>query len=735
MSNNEVFSLMPLAIISVLGLIAFLFYLSRALVNVSAVQIAIKERRYFGAKMPPGRVVATEGEVGIQADVLKPGLHFIRYPFERVVRKVPLIEIGSDEIGIIEAVDGEPMPEGRILAPDRAQNAHNNFQDPIAFIKRGGVKGIQLRTLPPGLWPIHPYLFRVSIAKVTVIPQGKVGILMAADGAPLDSGRLHGKAIEGHRNFQDAEKFIAAGGQKGPQVEILTPGTYRILVDSIPLEGDSERKPGLFTIRLYDATLIAENQIGLVEALDGAPLDPRDYVATPVEGHDNFQDSNEFIRRGGQRGPQKDILLPGTYYINPFVFKVILDTAKEVRPGEVAVVVSNVGKDPSEEIRRQMAAKVRERLHREEQEQVASAAARLDRLDGDERTVAEIEDELDLGDPADGRLDGGAHEAYVVPSGYRGIQETVVGPGRYYVNTLAVSPIVIPTTNQTVEWTAGEVANTFNPFEVISKDGFTMQLEVRVVFRVRPEDAPFMVAKIGSIDRLIQNVMHPLIDSIFRNQASESSAMAYLQNRHEEQERAEARVRAHLLKYHVDVVNVLICHIHLPEELMKTQTEKILAEQRQNMFNAQREAEEKRIQLEKTRAQADNQRDLMAVTVGVEIAGKRAEQRKSEGEGEAHYILATGKAEAEKVRLMGEAQGVAYAEQVKALGSQGVSLIETLKVIGENGVRITPDVLASGNSSEGTGGIGTLLLMNLFKERLVTSQPSENGSKAPVKAG
>ena len=93
-----------------------------------------------------------------------------------------------------------------------------------------------------------------------------------------------------------------------------------------------------------------------------------------------------------------------------------------------------------------------------------------------------------------------------------------------------------------------------------------MQLEVRVVFRVKPEDAPFMVAKIGSVDKLVQNVMHPLIDSIFRNQASESSAMAYLQNRHEEQERAEARVRAHLLKYHVDVVNVLICHIHLPEE-------------------------------------------------------------------------------------------------------------------------------------------------------------------------
>ncbi len=440
----------------------------------------------------------------------------------------------------------------------------------------------------------------------------------------------------------------------------------------------------LFTIRLYDATVINENQIGLVEALDGAPLNPGDYVAESKEGHDNFQDGHEFINKSGQRGPQKDILLPGTYYINPQLFKVIPETAKEVKPGEVAVIVSNTGRDPSDDIRRQMAAKVRQRMEREEKEQAEQSAARLDKID-DGRTAEEIKTELMSGDPADRRLDEGAHEAYVVPEGYRGIQETVVGPGRYYVNTLAITPIIIPTTNQTVEWTAGEVVNTFNPFEVISKDGFTMQLEVRVVFRVKPEDAPFMVAKIGGIERLIQNVMHPLIDSIFRNQASESSAMAYLQNRHEEQERAEARVRAHLLKYHVDVVNVLICHIHLPEELMKTQTEKILAEQRQNMYNAQREAEEKRIQLEKTKSQADNQKDLMAATVGVEIAGKRSEQRKAEADGEAHYILQTGKAEAEKVRLMGEAQGVAYHEQVNALGAQGVALIETLKVIAIEG--------------------------------------------------
>jgi uncharacterized membrane protein YqiK len=724
MENLDIVSLLPVMLVAFVLLIVLLVILRRILVNVDAREIAIKERRYFGAKMPPGRVVATEGEVGIQADVLKPGLHLIKYPFERVVRKVPLIEIGADEIGIVEAVDGEPMPPGRIFALDRAQNAHNNFQDPIAFIKQGGVKGIQLRTLPPGLWPIHPYLFRVSVGKTTVVPQGKVGIVIAADGANLDPGRLLAKAVEGHLSFQNAELFVGTGGQRGPQVDILTPGTYRILTQSVPFEGGSEVKPGLFTIRLYDATMISENQIGLVEALDGSPLNPGDYVAESIPGHDNFQDGHEFIDSKGQRGPQKDILLPGTYYINPLLFKVIPESAKEIKPGEVAVIVSNTGKDPSDDIRRQMAAKVRERMEREEKEQAAQSASHLDAADAEE-----IKSELLSGDPADRRLDEGAHEAYVVPEGYRGIQETVVGPGRYYVNTLAITPIVIPTTNQTVEWTSGEVVNTFNPFEVISKDGFTMQLEVRVVFRVKPEDAPFMVAKIGGIERLIQNVMHPLIDSIFRNQASESSAMAYLQNRHEEQERAEARVRAHLLKYHVDVVNVLICHIHLPEELMKTQTEKILAEQRQNMYNAQREAEDKRIQLERTKSQADNQKDLMGATVGVEIAGKRAEQRKAEGEGEAHYILQTGKAEAEKVRLMGEAQGVAYHEQVNALGAQGVALVEVLKVIGEKGVRITPDIMASGGAGagDGGGGIGTLLLLNLFRNQM--NLPSANGEK------
>ena len=206
MNNPITIAIVVAAALIALGIIWYV--VTRFLVNIGAKEVGIKERRYFGRRMPQGRVVATDGEVGLQADVLKPGLHFVMYPVERVVQKVPLVEIGADELGVIEAIDGEPMPMGSIFAPDRAQNAHNNFQDPIAFIKQGGVKGIQLRTLPPGKWAIHPYLFRVSIAESTVVPPGKVGVITAADGAPLDQGRLHGKAIQHHKNFQDAEAFI-----------------------------------------------------------------------------------------------------------------------------------------------------------------------------------------------------------------------------------------------------------------------------------------------------------------------------------------------------------------------------------------------------------------------------------------------------------------------------------------------------------------------------------------------
>ena len=86
---------------------------------------------------------------------------------------------------------------------------------------------------------------------------------------------------------------------------------------------------------------------------------------------------------------KKTFSCPARTTLTRMLFKVIPESAKEVKPGEVAVIVSNTGKDPSDEIRRQMAAKVRERMEREEKEQAEETVARLDELD-DKRTAEEI---------------------------------------------------------------------------------------------------------------------------------------------------------------------------------------------------------------------------------------------------------------------------------------------------------------------------------------------------------
>ncbi len=93
--NQNLTALIFLGVIVLIVLGIIWYVITRFLVNVGAQEVGIKERRYFGRKMAQGRVIATEGEVGIQADLLKPGLHFVFYPIERVIQKFPLVEIAS----------------------------------------------------------------------------------------------------------------------------------------------------------------------------------------------------------------------------------------------------------------------------------------------------------------------------------------------------------------------------------------------------------------------------------------------------------------------------------------------------------------------------------------------------------------------------------------------------------------------------------------------------------------
>jgi len=639
--------------------IALLIFLYNSIAIVGGDQIAVLERRWLGRGMPEGRVVAMRNEVGVQARILGPGLHLL-IPFLYTVEKVPMIKIGEDEVGLVDAVDGKPIPPGRIFA--KVVQGHNLYQDGEAFLTNGGEKGPQLQILPPGLYRVNPYLFKMTKVSSIDIPSSRIGLVMARDGEPIPPGRLLARRVDGHDNYQNGQAFLEKGGQKGPQIEILLPGTYRV-------------NTRLFQIEIRDATVVPTKKVGLVTARDGEPLPTNEYVAKIVTGHREFQDAAGFLASGGQRGPQLGFLRPGTYYINPLMFDVAPDSVADVERGFVAVIVSNVGMDPAE------SPKVK-----------AAAAAGTDPLRA-------------------------GVERYVVDAGYRGIQREVAGPGTYYLNKLAYIPHIIPTTNITIDWadeasSGGRGPRIFNPLAIVSKDGFEMTISVKVIIRVLPEQAPLMVARIGTIENLIEHVIHPLIDSSFRNQASSSEAMKFMQDRHEEQRKAETHIREELERYHVQCVSVLICQIGLPERLMETLTNKVVAAQQMSMFDSQKQAEDRRREMENTKAQANLQPSLVKAEIDVAIANQKKQEAvilaegkgtstRLEQEGIAAGIAAVGRAEGLKIQAIGQATAEAYAKQAAAVGQTPLALIEIMKRVSEGNVKITPDIVVSGGGDGG----------------------------------
>ena len=672
-----------------------LFVLFHTIVIVGGTQIAVLERRWLGGSMPEGRVVAMAAQVGIQARILGPGLHFL-VPFLYKVEKFPMLEVKETEVGLVESIDGDPVSPGRIFA--KVVQGHNLFQDGEAFLTNQGEKGPQIQILPPGLYRINPYLFKVAKVAALNIGNNRIGIVVAADGQPLAPGRLLARRVDGHESFQNGQAFLEKGGQKGPQIDILFPGSYRI-------------NSKLFQVEVREAVMVPAKKEGLVTARDGEPLPPTEYVAKTVAGHRDFQDAAGFLANGGQRGPQLDFLKPGTYYINPLMFDVSSDEVLNVQRGEVAVIVSNIGKDPAAEA-----------------------------LSGKKPMTA------------DEALKFGV-ERYVVDSGYRGIQRDVLGPGTYYLNKLAFTPHIIPTTNITIDWAeekvAGKGARGFDPLAIVSKDGFEMTVEVKVILRVQPQQAPHMVARIGTIENLVEHVIHPLIDSSFRNQASSSEAMKFMQDRYEEQRKAEQHVIEELKRYHVECVSVLICQIGLPERLMLTLTNKVVASQQKSMYDSQQEAEARRREMEKTKAQADLQPSLVKAEIDVEIAAQQKQQAvilaegrgqatRLEQEGIAAGVAAVGKAEGEKILAIGNATAEAYTKQVLAMGQAPLTIIEVMKHVSGGKVKITPDIMVSGGG-QGQGDGNSSNVLSAFMASLMTSGmklvPAKPETPPPGKAG
>ena len=553
------------------------------------------------------------------------------------------------------------------------------------IIALNGEPGYQAQTLAPGLyWGYWVWQYSIDQADLTVIPKGKIGLLSAKDGAQLPTGAILARHIDCD-NFQDTKGFLTNGGQRGKQVGYLNNGVYRI-------------NPFLFDLAVADITNIEDGQVGIITALDGTPLDSGNIAGKIIDGHNNYQDFDKFLLNGGQRGLQIQVVQAGNYSFNPWAVQVEKVAMTQIPIGNVGVVISYVGTDGKD-------------------------------VTGE-----------------------GFKHGNIVNKGEKGVCITPLDPGKYAINPYTHKIEVVPTTNLVLNWANARTESHnldkgLSTITVRSKDGFPFNLDVSQIIHIPSTEAPKVIARFGSMQNLVSQVLEPTIGNYFRNSAQDSDVIAFLSTRQSRQEAAKLSIGKVLEEYNVHAVDTLIGDITPPESLMKTLTDRKIAQEEEVTFETQRKAQDQRKTLESAKALADMQGKMVAAQQSVEISEREAQAsvKKSEGEAKAIELRATaqanakkvtasadaaqiemvGKAEATKIEAIGKSTAEAYSLQVKAMGSDNFSKFKITEEIGKNGIKIIPEILISGGN--GGSSIDGLLGMQLLEQ--IQNKKEEKASK------
>ena len=143
-----------------------------------------------GDPLPPGQILARKGQKGVQEDVLGEGRHFLNpIMYERAILPVTVILPGK--VGVITSKVGKELPEGEFLAET-------------------GQKGIWRHVIGPGKYRLNPFGCTIDILDAISIPVGYVGVVTSLSGE---------QASEGH---------FATTKQKGILADVLQPGLYYV---------------------------------------------------------------------------------------------------------------------------------------------------------------------------------------------------------------------------------------------------------------------------------------------------------------------------------------------------------------------------------------------------------------------------------------------------------------------------------------------------------------------------
>ena len=550
-----------------------------------------------------------------------------------------------------------------------------------------------------------------------------------------------------------AGKIVAVNGENGPQARIFTPGFHFEPLVNVLYEVNTEQTEDS----------VPDGKIARLVAKDGAALRAGEAFADPFPPKLGYAmlDAEVFLKNGGQRGPQLTVLPPGKYRINHYLWDVELRDAKEIQAGFVGVVKSNVWAD------------------------IDFGTLRAKKPD-----TCDIVRRPDT----QGTSDVQRLAAPIVLVGCTGVWDKSLPPGKYYFNPDAFYVTDIDTRAQV--WTyaggykraaisltvdsKGEIQQTRTEQDIpeskenadkaiaVKMEGWDIPLELRVIAQVSPDDAPCVVAGIGTLKQVEDRVLTPSIRAITRDVAGgtfavteakvdengkpvldnegkpiivtvnrPTKALDLINQRPLIEGEIERRIRPEGAKSCVTIREVRLGEPAIPPELLVAVRREQLATQLAKAFIQERAAQEKRIDSENAKATADQQATLVRAVIGVQTSEKDARALKNQGEGQRDQLKEIAEGQRAQTDVLG-VDATVRLRQYELLVDKVFGFVnahpEVLTAALSNAQKFVPNIQVGKEEGGMSGLLMALLGQSLSHAPVLPAQANQPGLSAPVAA-
>lgn len=417
-------------------------------------------------------------------------------------------------------------------------------------------------------------------------------------------------------DIENSDEIAPDAAHKGVQKEVLDVGRYFFKYD-----------PYNWEWKIVPQTEIPDGKLGVKIRLYGDDLPYAEFLA--YEEH--------------QKGIVPDVLLPGRYAINTYLYAVEHHAPQFVPAGFKGIVTNLAGKIPTE-----------------------------------------VEHFAEDPDPM--------HQKLLVKKGYRGVEMETLDPGTYNFNPYERKVSLVDCRNQ--RFNLSESKDLGFP----SKDGFWVSLDSIVEFRVNPNKAArvYVLYKDEQSTEqinaeIVRKVILPAARSFCRLQGSNNAGRDFIQGttRTQFQESYQSTMRASCEPLGIDIIQALITKINPPEQIAKPVRDREIAKQKEEQYRQQilQQESEQKLAIEKELVKQKQElvqaeQAVIRVTTAAlreqEVAKTKANQELAVAQlkldatkDEAAAIKARGKGAAEVIQFKNEAEAAGWKRSVEAFDGSG----------------------------------------------------------------